>query len=1366
MAVISNVSKVASTILGNADVKKTIPISSNQHKLPVSNIDKPQGLLGWTAKALASLSLLIPLGASNTEAANNPQREKAIANLAQESWKPLSEALGDEKKYKELNNSTMLWNNLQAVFHVSDDTMIEAVESIRAEVLEKGKSNPNIPARLVHGALYTTGVTANKLNLEIIINQKKIDTLNNDLKTLQKQTEGLNQIKIAIPKELTSRIQELEGQVSQLKKDNASYTARRDKMVNTVIPYLGKIIVDTKDSDGVRERHLVLPSRIALLGKRYPEVAVYKSKDFHLTAADALGKMAEANSLEKSLNELFTSGNDTERRNNFFEIYLSTPQNRLPKGLIEKSRQWVFGDTQLKAHEKGKTKGIGIAPPLMPPASKDGPAPATALPTIPNPGLPPGRRAGSLDALKEIDARLASPLLPYPFSKEEGELEFLAKNILLLAQNNDEFALPAAAQWFAIKHYSEDGQGKTSTPNNFIVLQALAKQAQKDKTAFEILRRVCASNPQMFMDALVAGEVFLDNSPDTRAGFDLIKAFNTNSTLAKDLMTKMADKNAKLIWPEPSRDEDVKTANDLRALGRNYALMTMSLLDDSRSFTPYLRGILQNPFSTEMDRFRAAVGVALAKDKESIEPLFAMSANETLPLRLRGLALDAVLYINAPDLVPDSIRKKAQDQSPFSPGKLSSFFPEVRYARGQERLKINFADEMSTKNPFQRRIAADYDIWLKSQEAISKREVSQGSPPATVTDEEKLQMLHSLYRREFGGNTGIIAAKAKDANFSTKYLTPLVNYLQRNKDAKKNIDLSFALSSMDILARANHEPAASVIADIATYPEAYLQNKQGENKQLDFFGLLFDSIYQSVLKRVAIEDLGGVVPLNNANDSNAQILHTVLGKESSGFYRWGAWSGLDALADRYENYRKNPHTLGSDNLKIIAAQKAHGSQVIGHMQHHSKGLETSTQPRLASLYNEFANAKLADRFIVRKELLTLVNEAYKKDQKAPLIRNVMHALISNGCKLDNISKLGFDATTTSQLEKLYRSIDRQEFWLGDASKQTYTGKGVEAAVLDVGYAYNKTAPVNFYPGLEKNIIYPENLIRWNDLTNYLDLHPTAVASTTHKVAPDAKMWSYSVAASTPEVPFRPSDTQSAEFRALEDMAQNMLEDKANISAVNYSWGYMAFILNNEKLRTEWVDELGAFMETLSRMNVMHTVAAGNEHGLFPGLARYRGSELNVPGLRFDNKGKVIQPDNVLHAAAMDKYADRLAEFTSKQDLLRKLEAIRLLAFQGVHVIAPWVDNGQWELSPVNGTSFAAPHNMAMLAWGIEARKKAGLAPLTARQWQHVFSKSIGRFKDQLEQPYFDVTIYLQEVLRPQIAARPPVAPQPQLTGKK
>ena len=1370
----SIISSVVSKVSGNSNTKEVSQSSLlNQDEYIAPPIQERSKLASWTAKAITALSFMLPLAAvSNADAANNPQREKAIVGFAEESWSKLSPVLGDEKKLQEVTNRDSLWNNLQASFHISDDTMVEGLEPIRAEILKKGGSNPNIPGRIVHGALYTTAVTAGKMNSEIASNQKKINLLTGELNSLQKQATGLTGLKAELPKELKAKISDLETKIAELNKENSAYKTRVEKMVSTVIPYLGKIIVDTKTKDGLKERHLIEPSEINDL-RSYPNVEIYRGKDFDKLAGFAIGNIAEQGTLNNVAAEMLNVGNDTGRRNLFFDVFLSTPTSKLPKGLTEKSREWVFGTAQLKAHEKAKS-AKAESPKVMPPAAKADTTPPTAQPmpmppAIPNPGLPPKARVGSLESLKELDEKLISPLLPYPFAKDASEQEFLAKNILLLAKNNDEFALAAAAQWFAIRPYSDDSTtgspvtaGTSSSNANFIVLQALATQAQKDKLAFEVLKRVCASYPNMFGSAFISGSVFLDDSDDTKAGFEIIKAFSANPNSAKELITAMADKNAKLIWPEPTSDEDKKTVNTLRDKGKNLALVTMTYLDQSKGFTPYLRNMLQNQFATEQDKFRAAIGVALAKDKESIEPLLAMGVDETKDGFLRGLSLQAALYINAPDLVPDVIRKKAASESPFAPTKLRSFFPELQStARTNKDKNLDLVEMISSKNPFHSRISSSYNTWLKEQEASVKLAASKGRGPITISDEDKLSVAFQLAKREFGGNEGILASKASNVEFSTKYLTPMVQYFESCKNKNKKLDLDLALPMMDVLAKAHHEQAAPLLAHMATNPEGYTKTDSN-----NFFGILFAAFDATILKYYATEDLGGTVTLKDANDPNAQILHRVARRESSGLYRNAALTGLGELAGRYEDYQKGLHDLGPDNLRTIAARKAHGEEVIGHMQFHSKGLETRTQMRLANMQNEFDHAKLADRFGATKELLLLANEAAKKDPKAPIIRSVMHALISNGTKTSDLQKQGLDAQTMAQLERLYKSFDRQEYWLGDSSKHAYTGKGADVGVLDVGYAY----PVSFYPDLQKRLIYPEGLIRWSDLTDSISLHPTAVASTIHKPAPDANIRTYSVAASVPEAPFRSMDTQGADIAALEDMAQLQLEGKANIDAINYSWGYMNIILNSEKFRTEVVDLLSAYMEILSRMDVKHSIAAANSHGVFPAIARYGAiGEVNNLGLRYGNDGKITQPDGVFVAAAHDKYANMLAEFTSKQDPLRVAEAIQLLSFQGVHVIAPWVENGKWELGPVNGTSFAAPNQVAMLAWGIEARKTAGLPSLSPKEWREVFNRSTGKFPDSEPQEganYFDATRFLQEVLKPQAQPKVVVAPAPAAVKSK
>lgn len=1310
----------------------------------------------WTAKSIAALALLFPLAEGNkTDAASNKQRESAVAKFAQDSWNPLKRVIDQNKKIEEVKNRDILWNNLQASFHVADDTMVEALEPVRAEILEKGASNPNIPARIVYGALYTTATSAKRLNLEITNNEKRAAALSEELKSFQKQASGLTSIKALLPQELKAQIDNLQSQITSINNDNAAYKIRRDKMALTVIPYLGKVIVDVKTDNGRKLRYLVPPAEASTI----QDGEVYRNNGFEQIGSFAIGTIGEQTTLDNAAKELIHSGTNTERRNMFFDTFFYANQDKVPKAVIEKSQEWVFGNAQLKAHEKAKQEAAAAK--LTPPASKaDNPIPPTTIivqppppPPIPNPGLPPGSRVGSLERLKELDEKLVSPLLLYPFAKNNSEQEFVAKNILFLAQNNSEFALPACAQWFAIQPYDADSKkvffGAGSA--DFVVLEALAKLAQKDKLAFKVLERVAASNPRLFGNAFIAGSVYLDNSPDTQTGREIVKAFSANPNSARDLITALAERNAKLIWPEPKEDADVKAVDDLKKTGRTFALLTMANLDKARGFTPYLRGVLTNPLATVNDRFRAAIGVALAKDKESVEPLLSLAVSETTDADFRSLALEAVLFINAPDLVPPEIRQKASEESPFHAASLRHYLQGsqrgARRGEGSERKEADLLSQFEKVNPFHTRISSEYTRWLSQQEGLNKALQAKGGAPVTITDEQKLMKAYQIVRQTFGGNEGVLRTKAEDSAFSEKYLRPMVNYLNSCKDFNRHIDPLIALPMMDILSKSNYEEASAILADIATNPESYVKD---HSKRPNFFSLLFAGYDATVLRLYAIENLGGTTPLNDANHPGAKILHTIAKRDTSPYFRWASFYGLDHMADRYKNYHKNLHTLGPENLQIIATQKAHANQILGHMAFHQKGLEDSTQRRLSAMFNEFAYAQLADRFGATKDLLNIANEAHKTNPKAQVTRSVMHALIANQHKPEDISKLGFEPETASQLTKLYSDFEQQREWLGNIPDQPRDGKGIETAIMDVGYVY----PLHFYPELNKKIIYPEKLIKWSDLSNYLDLHPTAVFYTRAKGADrtDSKFWTYSLTASIPDVPFRPWETQDAGIFGHEDMAQNMLDDKANIEIVNHSYGFYNLVLNNETLRSQMIDQYSAFMELLGAMGTKHTVAAGNEHGDFPPLARYGPlGEVLSTGIRFTNDGKAIKPDNVFFAAAMDRYADRLAEFTSKQDPLRTAEAISMLAFQGVHVVAPWVDNGKWALGPVNGTSFAAPNHQRALAWGIETRRKLGLRDLTSKEWQGVFERSTIMLPEREAWEggrAFDATKFMQEVVNP------------------
>src|SRR3989338_1788997 len=124
----------------------------------------------FAAKAIASMAFLLPLveaspafagGPGVAPAANIAEREKAVVAFAENSWKDIKTAMDGGKKLGDVPFIDSKWNNIQAVFMVADDTMIESLEPIRMQILKEGATNPDIPPRVIHTALYTGAVLSN-----------------------------------------------------------------------------------------------------------------------------------------------------------------------------------------------------------------------------------------------------------------------------------------------------------------------------------------------------------------------------------------------------------------------------------------------------------------------------------------------------------------------------------------------------------------------------------------------------------------------------------------------------------------------------------------------------------------------------------------------------------------------------------------------------------------------------------------------------------------------------------------------------------------------------------------------------------------------------------------------------------------------------------------------------------------------------------------------------------------------------------------------------------------------------------------------------------------------------------------------------
>ncbi len=1311
-----------------------------------SKASQSSWLNNFTARAAITLATLGPIAGASSylfnppslEAANNPKREKAISDFAHESWKPLKESIL-AGKLNTLPTRDILWNNLQAAFTISDDTLIESIEPLRREIIEKGATNHSIPARVVHSALYSTAVSANRMNTEIGKNEEKIASLDTSLKPLQKQVKDLEALKAETPKELKTSISSLEAQMAQLTKETQVLKERKEKLSQGVFPYLGKVIVDIKNKEGTTQRKLVSPSKVLELGKEY-FVDEYESKDIQDLAGFVFGSIGDEKILSGFLQELKLSGNDIERRNTFLTPFLYT--KNVPKEIIDLSKEWVFGNEQLKEHKKFldlKTKTPVTPVPIS----------VTQAPSIKTPGIPSDKKSGTLDALLELDHKLVGPLLPYPFAKDKEEQEFLAKNILILAKSGDESATAAAAQWFGLKHYSDGaiGEKRLLSPNSnadYIVMQALAISAQKNKLGFEVLKRVAASTPHNFFTPLFKGSLFLEDTYDRRAGVEIIKVLTTNKEASRDLMIALANKNSKPIWNEPASPEDIKSTNSAKALSRKLALVTMAFVDGGNNFVPFLRTVVKNPLSKEEDIGFAINGLTTAKDKESLEFLISLGMDETLSEKLRTLALESALFIDSPSLVPEFLRLKAQNHSPFSPTKLAALLPRsVRFGKINDEKRNDILGQI-VSNPIHARISLPYNEWLNEQESANNLRAKKGDVPLTISDEDKLSVFLDTMRLTIGGKEGSMLPLPAFKEKVETHLDSMVKYLNSCKENKTPVNMNLAISMINVLSKSNHQSANKTLVDIVTYPELYVAN----SKMIGSMGIQMNNREALILKMVTIEALGGTIDLQNPDDSGAKALHAIARKGSLGLFRGQARTGLYNLAHRYEDalFGPRPIVIPETAQKLFKARETHAKQVLGHMEFHQKGLQTSTQIRLNRLQDEYDHARVADKFGATKDLLLLASEAAKKDKHAPIIRSVMHALITNEKDASDFKKYGFEPKQLDELQTLFKSIDRQEWWLGKAENQKYTGKGTTLAVLDVGYAY----PV-LYKELEKKITYP-GFINWSDLVGTLESHPTGVTGTAHKLSPNANVLSYSLVASTPQIPFRPENMQDAGIFALGDMARLMLEDKANIDVINHSYVTPNFLLMNEEVRRDSIDLYSAFMETLSRMDVKHSVGAGNFQGVQPITFRQGAlSETTNLGLRFTNDGKIIQPEGIFISAAHDKYANRVAEFSSHQDPLRVIEAVKMLSEQGVHVITPYLDGAVFRKIPVNGTSFSAPHKSALMLWGIEARKQAKLDPLSNKQWEKLFDSCIGKFPDSEPNQgglYLDVTLFLERIVQP------------------
>lgn len=1305
------------------------------------------------------------------QSSNIQENDQAVINFALEAWGIIKEALDNDKNLDEMPNKENLINNIIAAFHVSDDTNIKKVDEVRAEIIKRGATDPRISPRLVQSALYTSAVLAKKVNEDLEKYKKELEALNNEL-------EKINEKEAKHPTDTTDYVLvprkiDLEAQIAKINAEVNPLNAQREQIAARALDYLGNEIVDIstlKDGRVARRvRQLLLPDEAKKIEAKNPStVNIYNEQDFSRLAAYVIASANNPIVIDAITQELIASSNDPIRQEMLLDIFYLLPEGtKVSQEVIDLVLEKTFGREQLKKYKDELEKLSKQKPGEQKPSeqkptfeikSTDDQKQEVIIKLVtqdPSTTIPGATgEVGSLEVLKEINPKLLYPKLPYQFAKftgdEEGEeteaqklerekakkeQEKTATKILLLAQNKHEFALPLVSQWFAMRPYRAGLRtaGRVQD-SDLIVLRALAILAQKDKQAFEILCRIASTHPNLVIyEALIRGNINHNYTPSRLAGHDVKKAFQANHEGAKLWLASLADRKAKLILPEPTQEGQITTVDSIRKIAHDNAMQVMAYFDNSHAFSDYLRNIVKRPVVNKDDLYTAIYGLGIAKDEKAIEPLLDIANDEKQGPMIRDLAFDTVAIIDTPDIIPEEILKKAFFDSPFSPHM-------VQYYHGKKDPLTNLLQDIDASelqlagvNPFEHRIQRGFQNFLIQQQEQANLSLRRG----IATKDNSLEALLYLSNQEFAGKRGVLLRRAQDPVFKEKYLAPMVRYLDRCKDKKDLLNINLATSMMRVLAKAQCEEAAPSIACFAIDPEAYATDSLQEG----YFAMQSNSYNTPVLKAAALQALGHVANLAANNCPNANVLHDEIKGGDSDTYRNISLSSLRALAKRYNERMKT--AKGPELDALTQARNLHMEKTLGHLKLCRKAQDETTQLRVTRLNLQVAYSRIIDLLGGRKELLVIVQDSLKDDPRASIARSIVNALISNGCKALDICSLGFDDSTTKVLLALYQDIETSEYFLGPASNQKYTGKGVQAVVCDGGYP--------LYPS--SNIKYPERFIEWGRLDEFRDLHPTEVTSNLCRYAPDIEIIPYSVlGTSYPEIPFKQISTQQALPSALEDVAERTIKGEISPEAINYSFIYFNYQMHDPVLRSQYFDLVSAFMELLSRMGVKHSVAAGNFQGANDRWFKYGalGSTTNL-GLRIDKNGNFIDPEGVFVASAMDFYANTLAEFSSKQDPHRKSAARKMISFNGVHVLTMWNEDGIWLWYPQNGTSFAAPAQVALFAWGRQARDEAELKPLTNKEWKWILENSTKMLEGREEYEggrYIHVPTFLEEVLKP------------------
>lgn len=1265
---------------------------------------------------------------------------QAVVTFSENAWGAVKPAVQDQEKV-----SARHWNDLQAVMLAADNAGIHEVQTIREQIVLKGISNPEIPARIVHAALYSSVEYVKQMRIKNEQIKKEINILKSfkeELLTIEGDTIPES---LTIPKALqienganpAALLTSVSEKLLSLESQSQTYDERiadtGTRISKAAIPYLGKVIVDSENSEGIATRVLIHPSDAKKFqGKE--GMYVYAPDRFEHIAAFVIGNTGTAAEFSLVHQELQRTDLRSERADLLFAVFLYARDRTEANVLLPHVQEFVFRGPE-KIADITQFKLVEGIP--------------TLITTPPN-----DKMEKILAPLGKIDKNLIQAMIADPFGSDKTEQDAFAKAMLYLAQQQDPRATSAIGQWFTLR----TTKSTVSSIADDYMHEALGVIALQNDTAFQLLLTVAAGDPKL-METILEAPLSTQESPRERAGRNFLTALRAHPEEAHTWIRSVADGTAATLLQPATNRSSRDTQQSIKNATREQALKMMAYLDTHGTFSDYLRAIVENPFAgsrSSSDMKIAISGLAMQHDQASIPLLLKKAVDPSLTNELKQLSLSAALYIDTPDIIPQETKDSIK--VPFNHANVLRFTPIFNHKTGERFLPAELPlrlQQLVDSNPFQSRIMDRYAGWVERTQAQIKDAQNNGHFPTEISNEEKLQAYLRFKAEESGRSGSLLQVLATDPELKEAVVRPLIDYLRLHRDPRRHINTSQAQTILEILARAGITEAQDLIIDIVRNPKHFASEDMSTSGG---FMLQMQTAQLMELKATAITALGGTVKLDDPDDRAAAILHTIARKESSSVFRDAALNGLNRLADRYDSALQ---VESIDRDRILAAQKLHGEQVTKHLLHHAQGLDTTGQIRLRALDRNFAFARVADRLNGTSALLLAANTAANKNPavftvnseaetnislRPDIVRSIMHALISNGKTVDSIKDAGLDAAETTLASSLFQFVDNEVYWLGEPGERQYTGTGTDIVVLDAGYVY----PVPMVKGLGERVLYPEGLEGYDPVQrlNFESAHPTAVAATAFEKAPKATIHSYNAWEGLQDVAFRPEDAQGEVVRALEHIVERKIRGEVDFDAINYSFSYRNYALQNEAFREELLDLTGAYMELASTIGIKHSVSAGNSRGDSPASARYGGlGEINALGLRFNDEKQYEQPDGVFIAGAQDAFAGaRLTEFTSSGDPLVPDNNLRVISYDGANVLLPWVD-GKWVLMPINGTSFSAPNQQAMIAWAEEAFDKAGVTPGMA-EWRTLLNNSrivMKQYDDYEGGSFFHVATFMREI---------------------